>query len=337
MRHARALLLIVLTTVLLVVPAGRALAESAVTGATATQSFTCLGTVVAARQGGLTVTVRHASLALQGALGERLDLTATSKSTFTVIANGRAKAVSAASVPVGDEVVVQGTVDASSVPGTTLFDVTTATVWKPQVLNGFVCVGTVTSVCPQPGALCLVVTVGRGSTGMGCSTGSSVTIDVPASAGIYVLQHRIATTTTFSDLTAGDVVQIGGTADRTDTSAPLFTASRVLATHVAALDQLTWFALRAVVDGPGAAPGTLRVSVTCGTRAVRADIGSELTLTATPSSVVRTLAGGLVATLPVGDVTAGESIATTGAVDRSVPASPVFHIGSAFVWQAATP
>jgi hypothetical protein len=337
MRHARALLLIVLTTVLLVVPAGHALAGPPATRATATQSFTCVGTVVAASQGGLTVTVQHASLALKGVLGGRLALTVTSKSTFMVILQGRSRSVSAPCLPTGDMIAVQGTVDATSEPGTTLFDVTTATAWRPQVLNRFVCAGTVTSVCPQPGALSLVVTVGRGSSGMGCSTGSSVTIDVPAGAGIYVLQHRLATTTTFSDLTAGDIVQVGGTADRTDSRVPLFTASRVLATHVATVDQLTWFALRGVIDGPGPSAGSLLVTLTCGTRAVRADIGAELTLTATPSSVVRTLAGGLVATLPVGDVTAGESIAVTGAIDRSVPASPVFEIGSAFVWQAATP
>lgn len=190
---------------------------------------------------------------------------------------------------------------------------------------------------PEPSAQSLTVTIGRGSTGLGSRTGASVTIDVPTSAGVYVLQHRLATTTTFNDLTSGDAVLVSGTADRTDANVPLFAASRVLATHVTAVDQITWFALRGVVQGPGPSAGTLSVTLTCGTRAVRTDVGADLTLATTASSVVRTLTGGVVSTLPVTDVAAGESIAVTGTIDRSVPAVPVFEIGSAFVWQTATP
>jgi hypothetical protein len=326
----------VLTTVLLAVPVSRAFADPGPSHGPAAQTFTCVGTVTSASQGTVTITVRHASLAVRGALGRQLGLTVTTKSAFTAISHGTKTPSAAARVPVGDMLAVQGTIDATSVPGTTFFDIATACAWKPQVLSTFLCVGTVTSVCPQPNAQSLVVTVGAGSTGLGSATGASVTIDVPASAGIYELQHRLATTTTFDDLTSGDVVQITGSADRTDASVPLFTARRVLATHVTPVDQLTWFALCGVVDGPGPASGTLRVTLTGGTRAVGADIGAGVTLTATASSVVRTLARGVVTTLPVADVAAGESIAVTGSIDRRVAAAPVFDIGSAFVWRTAT-
>jgi len=335
MRHARRLFLIVLTATFLVAPASRALAEGAAAPASPTQSFTCVGTVVSASPGSVTVAVHHASLALQGALGRHLSLTVTAGSAITLISGGRTTVVAAADLPAGDTISVLGTVDATSAPGSTLFDVTAATAWRPRVLGGFLCVGTVASVCPQPGAQSLVVTVGSGSSRMGVSPGATVRVDVPASAGIYALRHRLATTTTFNDLTSGDLVKITGVADRTDAGVPLFTAARVLATHVAAVDQLTWFALRGVVDGPGPTAGSLLVTLSCGTRAVRADIGAQLVLTATPSSTIRTLAGGVVSTLPAADVTAGESIAVTGCIDRCVPAAPAFDIGRAFVWQDA--
>jgi hypothetical protein len=337
MRRPRALFLIVLTTIVLVVPASRAFADLASSDGAAAQTFTCVGKVTSASQSNVTITVRHASLALRGALGQQLSLTVTTKSALTVISHGKTTTVAAASVPVGDMMAVQGTIDVTSEPGTTLFDVVAASTWKPRVLSRFLCVGTVTWACPQPNAQSLVVTVGRGSSGLGSPTGARVTIDVPASVGIYVLQHRLASTTTFDDLTRGDLVQVTGTADRTDASVPLFTASGVLPTHVAPVHRLKWFACDGVVDGPGPTAGTLLVTLTCGTRAVRADVGAELTLTATSSSVVHTLSNGVLTTLPVADVTAGDSIAVTGTIDRSVPAVPVFDIGKAFVWPATTP
>jgi hypothetical protein len=337
MRHPRTLLLIALTAALVVGPAARAFGAPATGVGGAPQAFTCTGTVTHAAPDGLTITVLHASLALTGALGGQLDLTVTGRSALTLVSHGKTTPVAPADVPVGDLLSVQGTIDATSVPGTTLYDIGTACAWRPQVLSPFLCVGTVTWVCPQAGAHLLVVTVGCGSSGLGDPVGSSVTIDVPASAGIYVLHHRLATTTTFDDLTSGDLVQIAGSADRTDASTPLFTATRVLATHVTPLAKLTWFSLRGVVAGPGSAPGTLLVTLTCGTRAVRADVGAELTLTTTSSSLVRTLADGIVTTVPLAQIAPGDSIAVTGTIDIRVPAAPVHDIGHAFVWPTPAP
>jgi hypothetical protein len=337
MRHTKKLLLIVFTIALTLGLASQALADPTPTptSTTAPQTFTCLGKVSAASSSGLTITVRHASCALQGSLGAPLTLTATDTSVLSLISHGTKTPVAAADVPVGDLLVASGTIDVSSDPGTTLYDITKACVWAPRTESRFLCLGTVSSVDPQTSANSLVVCVARGSLGLHGFICKDVTIDVPASARIFCLQRRLATTTTFDQITAGDRVWITGVADRSDPSAPVFTARRVLVHHVVPVSQLKWFACCGQVSGPGTSPDTLLVTVACGTRAVRSDIGGQLTITATPGSVIRTLSDGVVTTLPVADVTAGESILVSGTIDHSVPTSPVYDIGHAFVWQPA--
>jgi hypothetical protein len=335
MRHTKKLLLIVCTIALAIGLASQALADPVPTASASPQAFTCLGKVAAASSGGVTITVRHASCALQGSLGQSLTLTATDNSVLSLIAHGTTTPVAAVDVPVGDLLVASGTIDVSSDPGTTLYDITKACVWAPRAQSRFLCLGTVSSVDPQANADSLVVCVARGSLGLRGSLHKDITIDVPASAAIFALQRRLASTTTFDQITAGDRVWITGTADRSDPSAPVFTASRVLVQHVLPVDQLSWFACCGQVSGAGSSPDTLVVTVTCGTRAVCSDIGEPLTLTVTPSSAIRTLSEGAVTTLPVADISAGESILVSGTIDSSVPANPVYDIGQAFVWQPA--
>ena len=333
MRLTKRLLPIIFVCALTLGLASQALADPVPNPSASPQAFTCLGTVTATSATSVTITVKRASLALQGSLGVPLTLNVTDTSVLSLISHGTKTPVASAAVPVGDLLAASGTIDVTSDPGTTLYDITKACVWQPRSQTRFLCRGAVSSVVVQANADALVVCVARDSLGLRGFVGKDVTIAVPASAKIFALQRRSASATTFDQITAGDRVSILGSADRSDPSSPVFTARRVVVRHLVPLDQLKWFACCGQVEGPGTSPDTVLVTVACGTRAVRSDIGDDLTLTATSDSVISTLSGGVVTALPIANLTSGESIVVRGTIDRSDPSNPIYHIGHAFVWQ----
>ena len=298
-----------------------------------TQAFTCLGKVTAVDQsaGTISITVKCASLALQGSLGQSLTLNVTATSALSRFSNHTKSATTLADVAVGNMLVASGAVDVTTTPGTTLYDITKACVWQPRAQTRFLCLGSVTSVDLQGNNL--VVCVARGSLGLRGFVRKDVTIDLPTSAKIFVLQRRRAIATTIDQITVGDRVVIGGSADRSDPGLPVFTARRVLVHHVVALNQLKWFAACGQVSALDSSADTLTLTVARGTRAVRGDIGSDLTLCVTATSVIRTLSGGVVTVVPLASMTVGESIVVTGGIDHSNPTAPVYDLGHAFVWQ----
>jgi hypothetical protein len=268
------------------------------------QSFSCLGSVTAVDPGAgtITVAVKHATIALQGSIGQSLTLTVTANSVISTFAHGARTAVKLADVPAGDRLAVSGTIDATD-PATPVYTVVKAVVWTPADNARFLCQGTVSSVDLQADAL--VVHVGHGSMGLRASLGKDVTIDLASGARIFVAKGRRLTTAANSDITAGDDVVIVGRADRSDPSAPVLTASVVL---------------------------VRQVTVTRGSRAVQDAIGSDLTLALTTKSVMRTVSDGVVTALALADVRAGESIVVAGSIAHSDPTTPVYDIGRAFVW-----
>ncbi len=296
------------------------------------QPFTCLGKVTAvdAVSGTVTVTVKHASLALQGSLGQSLTLTVRSDSKLTTMHRGARKALALADVPVGALLAARGAIDASS--GAPVYDIGAACVWMPSYHTRFLCEGAVSSVDLQGGTL--VVHVARGSSGLRGSLGKDITIDVPASAKIVALRRRAAAPTTIDQITVGDRVVIVGQADRTDPAAPVFVATHILVRHVVAIDQLTWFSCSGQITAVDTDLGTITLTVARGTRAVHDAVGGTLTLATTGTSVLRILADGAVTTVSLSDLTIGERIAATGTIDRTDPASPVYDLGHGFVWQA---
>ena len=296
------------------------------------QTFTCLGTVTAVDQtaGTITVTVKRASPALQGSVGQSLALTATADSVLSTRAHCVKTAVTLADVSAGELLVASGTIDATD-PSAPVYDIARAMVWHPADHVRFLCQGTVSSVDLQADAL--VVHVRHGSRGLRGSLGKDITIDVPASAKVFAVGHHAATLTTIGQITAGDRVVIDGRVDRTDPSAPVFTARRVLVRHLVPVGQLKWFACLGQVSAVDQTAGTITVTVKRGTRAVRADVGGDLTLTVTTASVIRTCADGAVSTVTLADVQTGESIVVAGPIDHSDPTTPVYDIGHAFVWQ----
>ena len=302
--------------------------------ASAGESFSCLGTVTAVDPvaGTITVTVRHATLALQGSVGQSLTLTVTSGSTLSTYVRGAKTTVKLADVPKGDLIAAGGMIDATN-PAVLVYTVGSAVVWQPAPDARFLCRGTVSSVDPQTDAL--AVTVGRGSLGLSGSGGKNITIDLAANARIFVATHRRWSSVTATDITAGDIVTILGYADYSDPGAPVYTASFVLVCHVAPVSALTWFACVGQVCSVDQKAGLVTVTVTNGTRAVRTAIGSELILLATPSSVIHTLSNGVLSTVTLSDVRTGESMVVTGQIDHSSAATPVYDIGHAFVWQPA--
>jgi hypothetical protein len=296
------------------------------------QPFTCLGKVTAvdAVSGTVTVTVKHASLALQGSLGQSLTLTVGSDSKLTTMHRGARKALALADVPVGALLAARGAIDASS--GAPVYDIGAACVWMPSYHARFLCQGAVSSVDLQGGTL--VVHVARGSSGLRGSLGKDITIDVPASAKIVALQRRAAAPTTIDQITVGDRVVIVGQADRTDPADPVFVATHILVRHVVAIDQLTWFSCNGEITAVDTDLGTITLTVARGTRAVHDAVGGTLTLATTGTSVLRTLADGAVTTVSLSELTIGERIAATGSIDRSDPSVPVYDLGHGFVWQA---
>jgi hypothetical protein len=335
MAHTKKLLIVVFAAVLALCLASQALADPTPppTPAPATQAFTCLGKVTAVDQsaGTISVTVRRASLALRGSLGQSLTLNVTATSALSQFSHHTKSATTLAGVTVGNMLVASGAIDVTTTPGTTLYDITKACVWQPRAQTRFLCLGAVTSVDLQGNDL--AVRVARGSLGLRGFVRKDVTVDLPTTAKIFVLQGGQASATTIDQITVGDRVWIGGTADRSDPSLPLFTARRVVVHHVVAVDQLKWFAAYGVVSALDTNADTLTLTVACGTRAVQSDVGGDLTLCATPTSVIDTLADGVVTAVPLANVTAGELIVVTGAIDHSDPATPVYDLGHAFVWQ----
>jgi len=295
------------------------------------QSFSCLGSVTAVDPGAdtITLTVNHATIALQGSIGQSLTLTVTADSVISTFAHGTRTAVTLAGVPVGDRLAVSGTIDATD-PAAPVYTVVKAVAWAPADNARFLCQGTVTSVDLQADAL--VVHVGNGSVGLHASLGKNVTIDLASGARIFVANGRRLTTAASGDITAGDDVVIVGRADRSDPSAPVFTASVVLVHHVTPVGSLKWFDCVGQVSAVDQTAGTVTVAVTRGSRAVQDAIGGDLTLALTAKSVMRTVSDGMVATLALADVRAGESMVVAGSIDRSDPAAPVYDIGRAFVW-----
>ncbi len=329
MRLTRRMLPFVVVCALALAFASQALAAPAPSPSASPQGFTCLGKVTAATSSSVTITVKHASCALQGSLGQSLTLTVTDQSVLTERAKGTKTTVSAADVPTGDLMMVRGTIDATATP--LAYDVTKACVWQPRFHTRFLCVGTVASVNLDPAYL--VVTVARGSLGLPRYLHKQITIDVPSSAAIFSLQRRAVSATTFDQITVGDRVQIIGAADRSDPSAPVFTARRVLVHHPVPVDQLTWYACYGTVSSFDTNAGTVTVTVAKATRALHSAIGGEVTLAVSETSVIRTLADGVVTTIGLGDLTTGESIVVSGPIDRTDPTTPVFDVGHAFVWQ----
>ena len=177
--------------------------------ASAGESFSCLGTVTAVDPvaGTITVTVRHATLALQGSVGQSLTLTVTSGSTLSTYVRGAKTTVKLADVPKGDLIAAGGMIDATN-PAVLVYTVGSAVVWQPAPDARFLCRGTVSSVDPQTDAL--AVTVGRGSLGLSGSGGKNITIDLAANARIFVATHRRWSSVTATDITAGDIVTILG-------------------------------------------------------------------------------------------------------------------------------
>jgi len=102
--------------------------------------------------------------------------------------------------------------------------------------------------------------------------------------------------------------------------------------HVTPIGSLKWFACVGQVSAVDQTAGTVTVTVTRGSRAVRDAIGSELALADTAKSVKRTVSGGVDTTLALADVRAGESIVVAGSIAHSDPTTPVYDIGRAFVW-----
>jgi len=336
MRTMRRLLLPLLVCALALGLTGQALADPAPspTPSPGLQSFSCLGRITTVDQaaGTITVTVKHASLALQGSVGQSLTLTVTADSAISAVSRCAKSTVALADVPVGDMLVAHGTIDATG--SSTVYDIGTACVWRPFLYTRFLCLGTVSSVDLQASAL--VVHVSHGSCGMRGSIGKDVTIYVPASARIFAVHHRFATVTSSGAITAGDRVCIGGTVDRSNSDAPVFTAARVFVHQVTPAGRLTWYGCLGQVSSVDQANGTITVAVRRGTRAVHAAVGGELTLTMTAASVIRTLADGAVATVALTDVQPGESIVVCGPIDRSNQSTPVYDVGHAFVWQPTT-
>ena len=178
----------------------------------------------------------------------------------------------------------------------------------------------------------LAVHVARTSRSLSDFVGKNATIDVPASAMLYVMHGRLAVAATIDQLTAGDVVYATGSIDRGNPGTPVLTARQILATHVAAGNSLTWFACTGSTCATDARTGAVTVTVIRGTLALSGAVGGKLTLTANAGSAIRTLVSGVVTTESVPGVSLGRSIVVVGTIDRSKPGALVYDIGQAFVW-----
>ena len=172
------------------------------------------------------------------------------------------------------------------------------------------------------------------SIGVAPYLGDDLTVVVTPKTQLLQTHGRLFRTITMSDIRLGDHVRVTGAIDLTVPAQPVFTASRVVASHVARPDQIKWFAFRGPVKSIDAdrrhdrRPAPARDAWPLGRRRRR-----RPTFVVAPAARIFTWPSGKPVVLTLADLAAGDHVLAQGSIDRSVPATPVFTIKWMRVWE----
>ena len=203
--------------------------------------------------------------------------------------------------------------------------------WTPA--HTFTAVGKAQAVDTTNGRL--VVRVTLASAGVATYLGDDLTVVVTPKTQVLLHHGRLYRTISLTGVRLGDNVRVTGTIDLTVPAQPVFTAKRVIATHVVRPDQLKWFAFRGPLKSIDATDGTLVAKPLRVTRGLFDVVGVKTTFVVGPNARIFTWVAGKPVVLALTDLVAGERVLAQGSIDRSVPTAPVFTIKWMRVWVPA--
>jgi len=194
--------------------------------------------------------------------------------------------------------------------------------WHPA--HTFVAAGNAQAVDTTNGRL--VVRVTLASEGVDQFLGDDLTVIITPHTQLLRHHGRLYKAITLGDVRLGDHVRVTGTIDLTDPADPVYTAQRVIATHVLRPDQIKWFAFRGPIKSIDATGGTIVAKPVLVTRGLFDVIGTKTTFVVSPTARIFTWVAGKPVVLTLADLTPGEHVLAQGSIDRSVPTAPVFTI-----------
>jgi hypothetical protein len=194
--------------------------------------------------------------------------------------------------------------------------------WHPA--HTFVAAGNAQAVDTTNGRL--VVRVTLASAGVAQYLGDDLTVVVTPSTQILRHHGRLYRAIALGAISLGDHVRVTGTIDLTDPAQPVYTAQRVIATHVLRPDQIKWFAFRGPVKSIDTTAGTIVAKPLLVTRGLWDVVGVKTTFVVAPAARIFTWVAGKPVVLTLADLTPGERVLAQGSIDRSVPSAPVFTI-----------
>ncbi len=194
--------------------------------------------------------------------------------------------------------------------------------WHPA--HTFTAAGNVQAVDTTNGRLVERVTLA--SVGVAQYLGDDLTIVVTSKTQLLRPHGRLYRTITLATVRLGDHVRVTGTIDLSDPAHPVYTATRVIASHVVRPDQLKWFAFRGPVASMDTTAGSIVAKPVQVTRGLWDVIGVKTTFVVDPTARIFAWVAGKPVVLTLADLTPGEHILAQGSIDRSVPSAPVFTI-----------
>ena len=200
--------------------------------------------------------------------------------------------------------------------------------WHPA--KNFTAAGKVQAVDTTNGRL--VVRVWLASIGVAPYLGDDLTVVVTSDTQLLRAHGNRYRAIALGGITLGDHVRVTGTIDRSVPKQPVFTATRVVARHVVAANQLKWFAFRGPVKAVDATGGTLDAVPRVVTRGLWDILGTKTTFVIDPAARIFTWQSGKPVVLTLADVQVGDHVLAQGSIDRSVPTAPVFTIKWMRVW-----
>jgi hypothetical protein len=201
--------------------------------------------------------------------------------------------------------------------------------WHPA--KTFTAAGKVQAVDTRNGRL--VVRVWLASIGVAPYLGDDLTVVVTADTQLLRAYGNRFRSIALGDIALGDHVRVTGTIDRTVPRSPVFTANRVIARTIVAPNKIKWFAFRGPVKSVDATGGTLVARPLVVTRGLWDVLGIKTTFVVAANARIFTWQSGKPVVLTLADLAAGDHVLAQGAIDRSVPAKPVFTIEWMRVWE----
>jgi hypothetical protein len=201
--------------------------------------------------------------------------------------------------------------------------------WQPA--HNFTAAGNAQAIDTTNGRV--VVRVWLASIGVAPFLGNDLTVVVTPNTQLLRAHGNRYRAIQLSDIWLGEHLRVTGTIDRSEPNAPVYTATRIVASRVVAPNQLKWFACRGPIKAVDTTAGTVDLRPLVVTRGLWDVLGVKTTFVVAPNARIFTWVAGKPVVLTLAELTAGEHVLAQGSIDRSVPATPVFTIKWMRVWE----